>query len=119
MKKYTEKQQIAFERRNALRDLSNTLQKFAKAAGMEENPNELLRNYYAQAGHTELKSFEEWKKAGFYVKKGEKAILLWGRPRTKRKKKENTNEQNESEETEEEFFPVAYLFSQKQVEKKN
>ena len=87
-KPLTEKQAIARARRKALKDLCNTLQAAAKAAGMEESPNELLREYYAQAGHTELKTFEEWKQAGFYIRKGEKAILLWGHPKPSRQAKE-------------------------------
>ena len=46
-KPLTEKQAIARARRKALKDLCNTLQSAAKAAGMEESPNELLRGYYA------------------------------------------------------------------------
>ena len=72
----TEKQELARARRKALKDLCNKLQQVAKAMGVEMKPNELLRQHYAQAGHTELKSFSEWKEAGYYVKKGEKAILL-------------------------------------------
>ena len=56
-KPLTEKQANARARRQALKNLCNTLQAAAKAAGMEETPNELLREYYAQAGHTELKTF--------------------------------------------------------------
>lgn len=104
-KPLTEKQAYARARRKALKDLCNTLQAAAKAAGMEESPNELLREYYAQAGHTELKTFEEWKQAGFYIRKGEKAILLWGHPKPSRQAKEAEND----------FYPLAYLFSNQQV----
>ena len=113
-KPLTEKQAIARARRKALKDLCNTLQAAAKAAGMEESPNELLREYYAQAGHTELKTVEEWKQAGFY--KGEKAILLWGHPKPSRQAKEAAKQAGKpEEEAESDFYPLAYLFSNQQV----
>ncbi len=119
-KPLTEKQAIARARRKALKDLCNTLQVAAKAAGMEESPNELLRGYYAQAGHTELKTFEEWKQAGFYIRKGEKAILLWGHPKPSRQAKEAAKQAGKpEEEAENDFYPLAYLFSNQQVAPEN
>ena len=115
-KPLTEKQANARARRQALKNLCNTLQAAAKAAGMEESPNELLRGYYAQAGHTELKTFEEWKQAGFYIRKGEKAILLWGHPKPSRQAKEAAKQAGKpEEEAENDFYPLAYLFSNQQV----
>ena len=115
-KPLTEKQANARARRQALKNLCNTLQAAAKAAGKEETPNELLREYYAQAGHTELKTFEEWKQAGFYIRKGEKAILLWGHPNPSRQAKEAAKQAGKpEEEAENDFYPLAYLFSNQQV----
>lgn len=115
-KPLTEKQANTRARRKALKDLCNTLQAAAKAAGMDESPNELLRAYYAQAGHTELKTFEEWKQAGFYIRKGEKAILLWGHPKPSRQAKEAAKQAGKpEEEAENDFYPLAYLFSNQQV----
>lgn len=115
----TEKQELARARRKALKDLCNELQQAAKATGVEMKPNELLREHYAQAGHTELKSFSEWKEAGYYVKKGEKAILLWAHPKPSREAKEFAKSQGNSEdEAKNDFYPLAYLFSSKQVAKR-
>lgn len=115
----TEKQELARARRKALKDLCNELQQAAKATGVEMKPNELLREHYAQAGHTELKSFSEWKEAGYYVKKGEKAILLWAHPKPSREAKEFAKSQGKSEyEAKNDFYPLAYLFSSKQVAKR-
>ena len=115
-KPLTEKQAIARARRKALKDLCNALQAAAKAAGIEQKPNELLRDFYAQSGHTELKTFEEWKQAGFYIRKGEKAILLWGHPKPSRQAKEAAKQAGKpEEEAENDFYPLAYLFSNKQV----
>lgn len=115
-KPLTEKQAIARARRKALKDLCNALQAAAKAAGIEQKPNELLRDFYAQSGHTELKTFEEWKQAGFYIRKGEKAILLWGHPKPSRQAKEAAKQAGKpEEEAENDFYPLAYLFSNQQV----
>ena len=115
----TEKQELARARRKALKDLCNKLQQVAKAMGVEMKPNELLRQHYAQAGHTELKSFSEWKEAGYYVKKGEKAILLWAHPKPSREAKELAKSEGKNEdEAKNDFYPIAYLFSSKQVAKR-
>ena len=115
----TEKQELARARRKALKDLCNELQQVAKATGVEMKPNELLRQHYAQAGHTELKSFSEWKEAGYYVKKGEKAILLWAHPKPSREAKELAKSEGKNEdEAKNDFYPLAYLFSSKQVAKR-
>ena len=115
----TEKQELARARRKALKDLCNVLQQAAKATGLEMKPNELLRVHYAQAGHTELKSFSEWKEAGYYVKKGEKAILLWAHPKPSREAKELAKSEGKNEdEAKNDFYPLAYLFSSKQVAKR-
>lgn len=115
----TEKQELARARRKALKDLCNKLQQVAKAMGVEMKPNELLRQHYAQAGHTELKSFSEWKDAGYYVKKGEKAILLWAHPKPSKEAKELAKSQGKNEdEAKNDFYPLAYLFSSKQVAKR-
>ena len=115
----TEKQELARARRKALKDLCNKLQQVAKAMGVEMKPNDLLRQHYAQAGHTELKSFSEWKEAGYYVKKGEKAILLWAHPKPSREAKELAKSEGKNEdEAKNDFYPLAYLFSSKQVAKR-
>lgn len=115
-KHLTEKQAYARAQRQALKGLCNTLQAAAKAAGIEQKPNELLREFYAGAGHTELKTFDQWKEAGFFVRKGEKAILLWGHPKPSRQAKEAAKQAGKpEEEAENDFYPLAYLFSNKQV----
>ena len=115
-KTLTEKQAKARASRQALRALCNSLQAAAKAAAIEETPNELLRKYYAQAGHAVLRTFQEWKRAGYNIRKGEKALLLWGRPKPSRLAKEAAKQAGKTEEeAENDFFPLAYLFSNQQI----
>ena len=115
-KQLTPKQQEAQQRRRELSNLCSKLQEAAGIAGVGVKPNELLRKYYKQEGHTELRTFEEWKKAGYYVRKGEKAILLWGRPKPSRHAKEEAAQAGIPEEqAKNDFYPLAYLFSNRQV----
>jgi hypothetical protein len=71
--------------------------------------NDGLKKMYAEKGHVVLKNMKQWNIEGFKVKKGEKAILLWAM----KKKVTYLKEENNFE-----FFPICYLFSQKQVYKK-
>lgn len=116
-RKLTEKQAKARERRQQLRALCNALQAAAKAAGIELAPNELLRRHYAQKGHTDLRTFEQWKKDGYNVLKGAKAIVLWGHPKPSKQAREAAKEQGKAEEeADNDFYPLAYLFSNLQVQ---
>jgi len=76
--------------------------------------NEALKAVYATEGHYEFDTYQGWKDRGKQVRRGEKALLFWGRPRKgKDKEKPIANSEDFKEY---EFFPLAYLFSQKQVD---
>ena len=99
-------------KRDALKEMSRAV-KMAIDQGAEFNTiNEGLVALYREQGHTELHSFNQWLSKGFAVRKGERALLLWGEPRQagKVEKPEGENED------EYKFFPLAYVFSQKQVD---
>jgi len=78
--------------------------------------NEGLANYYAEQGHTILYSYNKWKEQGFQVKKNSKALLMWGEPQPLKKKTEDNVSKSENKEDEDTFFPLAYVFSNLQVE---
>lgn len=96
------------QKRNQLKALSQNFKTLVKAGEIDSINNGLI-TYYAQQGHTHLNSYRKWQALGFQVKKGSKALLLWGEPKI-RKQEEQT------EESESSFFPVAYVFSNLQVE---
>jgi len=110
---------------NLNRDILKALsQPFAilKKQGAIETINEGLVNMYAQQGYKELKSLREWNKLGRSVKKGEKALLLWGSPRQKRKEEVKEPVQigaDDSTEHELDFYPIAYLFDFTQTKQQN
>lgn len=95
-------------KREELKGVSRTVQQLVKA-GVYQTVNQGLVAMYGEDGHTTLHSFRQWLQDGYVVRKGEKALLLWGEPR-------NGNRQENTEEEEFSFFPLAYVFSQKQVE---
>lgn len=98
-------------KREELKSISRILQKAVKA-GAFGSVNEGLVAMYAEQGHTEIHSFKKWLELGYCVRKGEKALLLWGEPR----KADNKQKQTEQDKDEFSFFPLAYVFSDKQVE---
>ena len=101
-------------KRQALKDLSAAFKILVKE-GVYSTVNEGLANYYATEGHTELKSYRKWRESGFQVKKGSEALLFWGEPLSKQKAAE-TPPDTDTEGKKDAFFPLAYVFSQKQVE---
>lgn len=120
----TARQQAAQEKREQLKSISAELQAqrdLMQAMGMEDLPtiNEMLHDYYAKKNNiTELNTFDQWKDKGYQVRKGEKAFLFWGKPRSKQKAEEQpAEEQTEQEQQTEqdntkkdEYFPICYLF---------
>lgn len=97
------------EKRQELRALSAPLKELVKI-GAIESVNEGLKEIYADKGHTELKTVKQWNKAGKRIKKGEKALLLWGKP-----KKIDLKKKDEKETEEAQYYPICFVFSKNQV----
>lgn len=100
------------QKREELKALSQGFKMLIKE-GAINSVNEGLANYYAEQGHKILNSYRRWKEQGFQVKKGSKALLLWGEPKQYGKQEEQQATENENKET---WFPLAYVFSNLQVE---
>lgn len=95
--------------------------------GMAGEPltiNQILLMYYkAETGCKDFRRFDQWKEAGYKIKKGESAFRVWGSP-VKAKKTANGESFEESAETAEEgsaakkykFWPMCCLFNESQVE---
>ncbi len=99
------------EKREQLKAISRLMQQMVKA-GQFDSVNKGLVDMYKNEGHTEIHSFKKWLELGFVVRKGEKALLLWGQPR----QAPNQQKKTEGDKDEFSFFPLAYVFSQNQVE---
>ena len=79
----------------------------------------LLEMYEKQTGEYIFRTFSNWKKEGYKIKKGEHAFLIWTRPRyiKKNKDKVEDKDKNENEEEEYKYYGICYLFHAGQVEK--
>ena len=115
MTELTEKQQAHKEKRRQLRDLSKIakMRIGADCDGMTVN-EVLISEFYSDEINNEFNTLWQWNAKGYKVKKGSVSFLVWGKP--KAKQKEKTRPENEDED--EDFFPLCYLFSNAQVEKK-
>jgi len=100
------------DKKNLLKSLSKSAKMVIEAEQEDKRVNEVLIEWYTNENHNEFKKFWDWKKAGFKVKKGEKAFFVWGKKRKATEKA--TNEKEEDKEFK--FYPIAYLFSNAQVE---
>lgn len=97
-------------RREELKELSAGLKELVKI-GEVPTINEGLKEIYKTNGHDELKTLRQWNKDGKRVIKGEKALLLWGSPRKIDLKKASKEEEADKMD----FYPICYVFSNKQV----
>ena len=75
----------------------------------------LLNHMYNTDGAREFNTFKQWKKQGATVKKGSKAFLVWGQPIYKKNDEDKEEENPNDPEEEYKYFPLCYLFSDKQV----
>lgn len=80
---------------------------------------EQVEKFFSEFGMLPLFTFAEWKKKGYFVKKGEKAKMqcfIWRKKKNKANKE--ATEDNTEETNEREFFKVkAFFFGIEQVEK--
>lgn len=109
------------EKRDFLKKLSAAVTELVKN---EEYPNintAIIDTFYIDKQHTTFKTFNEWKREGYSILKGSKAFLVWGKP-TAVQEKEKAQEQGKDEpatdDSQKDFYPIAFLFSNAQVEKK-
>lgn len=75
----------------------------------------IMETLYKDNTHREFKSYRQWKKEGYQVRKGEKAFLLWAKPKQIQKPIEEGSTAEDLEEMVK-YFPIAYLFSNAQVD---
>lgn len=101
------------EKRKTLIALSQSIRLMVKE-GIFETVNEGLREMYEEENPdiSEFNTFKQWKEQGYTIKKGSKAYLFWGQPRTVSQVPEGGEEPEEFK-----YWPLCYLFSDEQVTK--
>lgn len=113
----TTKKETIQEKRERLKILSAQAKEIRELEGKEEKTinDIIIETFYKDETHQDFKSFKGWIKEGFAVKKGEKAFLVWGRPKQENKNGEVKavieNEDGENGT----FYPVSFIFSNAQV----
>lgn len=114
-----EKKKHALERRQQLSALSRELKAVAQMEGIEESVNSLLLAYYKrQFSASDLRTFDQWKEAGYIVKKGQTSFMIWATPKATKAEKERVAEakaKGEHATEKEDYFPVCHLFDISQV----
>lgn len=104
--------------RERLKLLSLEVKDLVEDGTFETVNDAIMETLYKSREHRTFNSFMGWKQQGKLVKKGEKAFLLWSKP--KHVPKETIPQADESEENKQEdeyrFYGIAYLFSNAQVE---
>ncbi len=119
----TVKQIASAEKREQLIQLSNAAKLAIEMNGLDCTINEAIVNLFYKGDDpniTELKTFAQWKEEGFKIKKGAKSYVVWGKPRKAKQATEGDAEEQKDGQPDEKsykFFPMAYLFSNAQVEK--
>lgn len=103
------------EKRAILKGLSQPLQQLVKV-GAIPSVNDGLKGIYAQSGHMDLKTIQQWNKDGKRVVKGSHALCLWGAP--KQINKEQQEETTDGENDPADFYPICFVFSNLQVYEK-
>ncbi len=99
------------EKRAHLLELSSKVRPLVEA-GEFKNVNEaILLKVYTHDGNNEFKTYDQWKRDGFQVNKGAQAFYIWGKPLSKQQEEQGIEANPEGRQ----FFPLCFLFSNKQV----
>lgn len=73
----------------------------------------LLDSYKEMTGAREFRTFRNWAKIGKFPRKGQKAWVIWSKPRKAEAKLETT--EGDEVKQEYEYWPVCFIFSNQQV----
>jgi hypothetical protein len=96
------------EARDILKTLSQEVYDLVESGTFPTVNDALMETLYKDGPHREFKNYAQWRREGFRVKAGEKPFLLWGRPKD--------IEQAEEAQEAGKYFPLAYVFSNAQIE---
>lgn len=111
----TENQIKHRERRDKLKGLSKIAKLTISMGAEEKTVNAVLIEMYTDEKNTEFNTIHQWNDKGYRVKKGSESFLIWGKPTAKQKAE---SQQQPQDEEEVDFYPLCYLFSNAQVEKR-
>ena len=98
------------ERRENLKKTSNEVKSLMEAGKLKSsNINDgLLEHYNGKAKNRVWMTLEQWQTAGYQVRKGESAQMIWG------KKEESTNKETNEAYS---YFQISFVFNNTQVDR--
>lgn len=103
-------------KREALKELSKQVKPLVKTEEFDTVNEAVIELFYRDEDNQEFNTLHEWNKKGYKVKRGSKAFAVWASPR---KLKPTDPAPDDSEEgKEDKFYPLCYLFSNAQVERR-
>ena len=111
----TAQKEAAKAKRAELKGLSQAIKILVKD-GKYDTINEGLVELYASNGHKNLKTIHQWNDENMTVMKGEKALLLWGKPVQGKKETPEAQTEPGAETDETDFYPICHVFSENQVQ---
>jgi len=92
--------------------MSITVRPLVDGGQFDNVNNAVIETFYRKEGNTEFNTYKQWKEKGYQVKKGERAFFVWAKPLAalQAEKGEEPPEENGK------YFPLCFLFSNRQVE---
>lgn len=109
------------DKRKFLRKLSESVSTLVEAGEYETVNEAVVDTFYKNGEHTQFRTFNDWKSEGYSIKKGSKTFIVWGRPKAMhdaKRAEEAGKEEPATDDSKRDFFPIAFLFSNAQVEVK-
>lgn len=106
------------QKRNQLKELSKQVSDLVTAGEFDTINEAIIKTFYKDPTHSEFKTFNQWKADGYSIIKGSKAFIVWGKPK-KVQDTEKAAEQGKdapADDSTHDFYPIAFLFSNAQVE---
>lgn len=98
--------------RESLKALSGPAKLLVQMGAFDTVNEAIIETVYSSKEHQVFKTFNEWARQGFKVVKGSKAFAVWAKP------KQAQNHDKAKEGDEYKYFPICYLFSNAQVERR-
>lgn len=99
------------EKRENIKKLSKAVKPLVDSGEYSTINEAIINAMYKTDGHEVFNSYKNWQLEGKQVKRGSVAFVIWGTPRRTKNQEAEKGEKDEYK-----FFPLAFLFSNKQVE---
>jgi len=105
-----DRKEEAIQKRAILSFLTDKIRPLVKEGKFQTVNEGIIKVFYTRGEHQTFKSFNGWKEEGKKIKKGSRGFAVWSRPKkVTRKEAGKPDEQRE-------YFNLAYLFSNAQVQ---